>query len=550
MTIRLRGVLALACVLCAAHAPSGRAVSQAAGTGQSSGATYYVDAASGDDGASGRTMAAAWRTLARVNRVDAFEPGDRILFKAGGAWTGQLRPRGSGAKSRPITIDRYGEGGRPRIDAGPDAGDALYLCNQSFWEIGNLELTSQDPAKPNDRTRRGVFVEARGSFVEHIHLKQLIVHDIRGLLALGDNFNLGKDSAGIGFEVTDTANGARFHDLLVEGSDLYAIDSTGIFTKGKGGVYPRSPGWDAIKFTGVVLQDNTIHDIAKNAIIVRQLDGGLIQRNRVWDTAYRARSGNQIFTRTCYATVVQFNEGYLNRAVDDMDGSAFDADLESPATVWQYNYSHDNKFGLITLCTVAQDKDIVIRYNISRNDQGRLVNINYNFAGVHIYNNVFVIPAHLSPQILWETHARTGTNFTGTQRYAFDNNIVYNLSPTATYNLNPNAGSKRQTTRVMRNNVFFGQHPAGEPLGVAPGLYHTLGGHITSDPGFVNPDGGGDGIATLEGYRIRAGSACIRAGLFIPANGGRDFWGTRLPDGPPDIGIHQFAAPSIRRDRP
>ena len=193
MTIKLRGVFALACVVCAAHVLSGRAATQAARTGPSSGATYYVDAAAGDDEASGRTMAAAWRTLARVNRVDAFQPGDRILFRAGETWTGQLRPRGSGTQGRPITIDRYGEGGRPRIDAGPDAGDALYLCNQSFWEIANLELTSQDPATPNDRTRRGVFVEARGSFVEHIHLRQLVVHDVRGLLALGDNFNLGQE---------------------------------------------------------------------------------------------------------------------------------------------------------------------------------------------------------------------------------------------------------------------------------------------------------------------------------------------------------------------
>jgi hypothetical protein len=102
----------------------------------------------------------------------------------------------------------------------------------------------------------------------------------------------------------------------------------------------------------------------------------------------------------------------------------------------------------------------------------------------------------------------------------------------------------------MRNNGIFGQHPAGEPLSVAPGPYHTLSGNITSDPGFVHPGSGGDGIASLEGYRIRAGSACIRAGLLIPANGSRDFWGTRLPDGPPDIGMHQFAAPSPRRQRP
>ena len=191
MKTMFRGLFALAFVICAAYVPSGRAAQQPPETAPSSGATYYVDAAGGDDGASGRTMAAAWKTLARVNRVDAFQPGDRILFKAGGVWTGQLRPRGSGALGRPITIDRYGEGIRPRIDAGADTGDALYLCNQSFWEVATLELTSQDPAKPNDRTRRGVFVEARGSVVEHIHLTKLVVHDVRGLLAIGDNFNLG-----------------------------------------------------------------------------------------------------------------------------------------------------------------------------------------------------------------------------------------------------------------------------------------------------------------------------------------------------------------------
>ena len=549
MILERRGILLLGSALVVAGALTGRAHSRLTGAIQVDGVSYYVDATGGNDASSGRTPESAWKTLERVNRVEAFQPGDRILFKAGGAWTGQLRPRGSGAGGRPVTIDRYGEGGKPRIDAGPDTGDALYLLNQSFWEVNNLELTSQNPAQPNDRTRRGVYVEARGRFVEHVHLKQLVIHDVRGLLAVGDNYNRGKDSAGIGFEVTDVTGGARFHDLLVEGSDLYAIDSTGIFTKGAGSVYPRSPGWDAIKFTEVVLRDNTIHDIAKNAIIVRHLDGGLVERNRVWDTAFRARSGNQIFTRTCYGTVVQFNEGSLNRATEDMDGSAFDADLESPATVWQYNYSHDNKFGLITLCTVARDEDIVVRYNISRNDQGRLVNINYNFSGVHIYNNLFFIPAHLSPQILWETHARTGEHFTGTQSYTFDNNIIYNLSPTATYNLNSNVDTKRQTTRVMRNNIFFGRHPATEPLQTAPGPHHTLSGNITMDPGLVNPGSGGTGIETLQGYQIQAGSSGIRAGLFIANNGGRDFWGNRLPEGPPDIGAHQLTTRGVRSAR-
>jgi len=28
-------------------------------------------------------------------------------------------------------------------------------------------------------------------------------------------------------------------------------------------LYPRAEGWDAVKFTGVVLQNNKIHDIAR-----------------------------------------------------------------------------------------------------------------------------------------------------------------------------------------------------------------------------------------------------------------------------------------------
>jgi hypothetical protein len=182
--------------------------------------------------------------------------------------------------------------------------------------------------------------------------------------------------------VTDAANGARFHDLLVETSDLYAIDSTGIFTKGKGSVYPHSPGWDAIKFTGV-----------------------------------------------------------------------------------------------------------------------------------HIYNNVFVIPAHLSPQILWETHARTSTNFTGPQRYAFDNNVVYNLSPTATYNLNPNVGSKRQTTRVMRNNCFFGQHPAGEPLAVATARFPEA--PTQSPRGFRLPEDHRGGANVVPDLQVSPDSAAVRSILLV-----------------------------------
>jgi hypothetical protein len=60
----------------------------------------------------------------------------------------------------------------------------------------------------------------------------------------------------------------------------------------------------------------------------------------------------------------------------------------------------------------------------------------------------------------------------------------------------------------------------------------------------VSPGSGGDGLDSVSGYQLRAGSPCIGAGVPIPNNGGRDFWGNRVPDaGAPDIGAHQTTHP-------
>ena len=76
----------------------------------SAAATYYVSSA-GDDAAPGTSPETAWRTLGRVN-AGPLRPGDRVLFRRGDRWRGQLRPH-SGAPSAPIVYSAYGEGPKP-----------------------------------------------------------------------------------------------------------------------------------------------------------------------------------------------------------------------------------------------------------------------------------------------------------------------------------------------------------------------------------------------------------------------------------------------------
>lgn len=470
---------------------------------QASAATYYVDATGGSDSNPGTDPAGTWKTLEQIN-VTIFAPGDRILFHAGGRWIGKLHPKGSGTEGRSITIDRYGEGPLPVIDGAGSTGDGVvYLRNQQYWEISNLEITNDAPAGGD---RRGVMIAAANcGTLRHIHLKNLYIHHIKGIV--GQSVQA-KDTGAVGiFVETDDVNDTRFDDILIEGCRIETIDNTGIFTNSHAGGSntPGGSNWNRRRITNLCIRHNHINDIAKNAMIIRLADGGVIEHNVCWDTAYRAGTGNTIFSRSSRGTVFQFNEGYLNRS-KSFDGCLYDADLESPGCIFQYSYSHDNSHGLFWMCTEQQDANVVVRYNISRNDKGNIFCISYPNTSCYIYNNVVFVPPHLSPRIIDERRDADKT-------YCFYNNIIYNLSPTASYNW-------RNAKRTFANNVFFGYHPDSEP---------DDPNKITADPKFVNPGSGDIGLNTLDGYKLQSNSPCIDSGTAPPQSVTSDFWGNPVP---------------------
>ncbi len=73
--------------------------------------TFFVDAVRGEDGQDGLRPETAWRSLAEVNQAP-IAPGDRVLFRRGQTWRGQLVPR-SGSAEGVITYGAFGEGPKP-----------------------------------------------------------------------------------------------------------------------------------------------------------------------------------------------------------------------------------------------------------------------------------------------------------------------------------------------------------------------------------------------------------------------------------------------------
>ena len=496
-------------------------------------ATYYVDSAGGNDANSGTATNAAWQSVAKVNAT-TFAPGDVILFKAGGSWLGSLNPKGSGTAGNAIVIDRYGDGNKPLIDGngvngtGTTGGGAVFLYNQQYWEINHLEIVND---AVSDGERRGIHIAAANfGTVNHIHIKNCNIHDIRGRLSVTDGDLIAKRTGGIIVEViSDSPVATRFNDVLIEGNTITTVRNQGIVAAGnRSGQsdFPLTPAWNTRRASNLIIRSNTISDVTKNALILRLADNTcLVEWNVCFNTA-TLDTGNTMFTAACDGVIFQFNEGYENHAgpLGDHDGSLYDADLRSTSITFQYSYSHDNAHGLFWQYPSASgpNSNIVVRYNISRNDRGNIFSFSGDSGGdatTYIYNNTIYLPPGSSNLIC---DARSGNH-----TYFMSNNIFYLAGTSVAYDFGSN-------TRAFDYNTFYGFHPVSEPPDA-----HKL----TNDPLLVAPGSGTNGIGSLAGYKLQAGSPAIDSGATIGNNGGRDFFGNTLPqNGATDRGTHEFVA--------
>ncbi len=154
-------------------------------------ARYYVDSSAGYDDNDGLAPERPWRSLARVNQAK-LNSGDSILFRRGGAWTGQVVLRSSGRPGQPITIAAYGTGDRPILSRGRFGVDGN---GQSHIVIRDIQF----------RNMTGPAIRSQGSadwHIDHINI------DGSGLGHDGHN----RDFSGIQFWHSS--------DLVIENSTL------------------------------------------------------------------------------------------------------------------------------------------------------------------------------------------------------------------------------------------------------------------------------------------------------------------------------------------
>lgn len=414
---------------------------------------YYICSNNGSDNNNGLTIETSWKSLKNVNN-NTFNPGDSILFARNGVWFENLSPEGSGISGRPIIISSYGKGNKPLFVGSNAIGrGVITLYNQSFWEISQLEIVNNGEEYAD---RRGIEVLAENSgIIRNIHLEDLYIHHVKGIPG---NFDNAKRTAGIFFGVTnDKQTPTRFDNILIENCIIHDIVNQGIALSHdsfKGGqMYPgEDSSWNDRKFTNVIVRNNIIYNISKNAMIIRMTEGGVIENNICFNTA-TGGTGNTMFTVNALKTIFQYNEGFLNKS-HDHDGSMYDPDLSSPETIWRYSYSHDNAHGLLWICTRPKDCGIIVYNNISENDHGFLNYFNYGYTEVEVSNNIYLSDEHVNPFLIRENPR----NKHGSTK--FNNNVIINKSDGMTYEYRPELISDQ----ALERREFLHNHFLGKPL--------------------------------------------------------------------------------------
>ncbi|KRF05510.1 hypothetical protein ASG89_20495 [Paenibacillus sp. Soil766] len=476
-------------------------------TVHAAGPIYYVDSIDGDDANAGTAPGSAWRTLSKVNS-NVFQPGDKILFKSDGVWTGTLSPQGSGIEGNPITIDMYGTGRKPLI-AGAGAAAAVYFNNQEQWEVKNLEITNDAQTKA---VRRGIHVDGTSGgysnprVFKHFLFENLEIHHVKGDVSTDYAHNGGIIVWGTNWDY-------HVSDVVVRDSKIYSVDSVGIY------IYGAQKKFSS----GFKVTNNVIHDVGADGAFILDTTNGLIENNVVYDTHIRA-SGYHVplWVFSNKDSVIQNNEVY--NTAPGGDAMAYDADYKSDGTIIQYNYSHNNAGGgflVVNDGTVASNSNTntTIRYNISQNDSGAVFNFSGTPDTTYVYNNTVYLPKYSNAKVVdylnWGGFAKNTF---------FYNNIIHNLG-SGGYNFG------NSTNNVFEHNVFYGNHPASEPADPYK---------ITADPMLASPGSGGIGKDTVIGYQLLSTSPAIGAGKLISSNGGRDYFGNPVSAvDAPNIGAYQ-----------
>ncbi len=511
-------------------------------TVSAAGTTYYIDPVSGNDSNSGTSISLAWRTWANANTSN-FQPGDQILLKRGTTINGCFMPICSGTSSASyLRIADYGAGSKPIINAGTEAA-GIYLYNQEYWVIENLEITGG---------KNGILIygDTPNKTFNFYRVNNVTVHDtveVNGSNATG---------IFICFWFGSGANVEQVNDVIVDGCTVYNVASNSGATRAEAdgiavlGTTDETGGVTR-KSNNLIVRNSTAYNTGRDGITVMCTDNGYIQNCVTYNTGLGtpSRTPNGIWVWDVDTGAIQNCEAY-NAHSPSIDGGGFDIDYHCRNVSLEYSYAHDNDaygasfFGADNVTM----QNPVIRYNIFSNNgreagangcqQGDIYSLTWNggsISGAKIYNNTsYWNPADADAPAVKILSDITGSIFKNNIVYSTSNSLV-KTSPTASggvafdYNnywytgITPRWIMKATNDNNSAETIYTSLNSWTAATGQDS---HSL----YQNPGLSNITSHANGMPTTQ-FTILSGSPLIDAGVDVGNAGSRDFLGNTIPRG-------------------
>jgi len=501
-------------------------------------ADYFVRA-KGNDQASGRSKAAAWRTIERVNQA-TLRPGDRVRFEGGKSFTGRLRltAEDAGTARSPVVIGSYGRG-RATILAGQSSG----IVVESAGGVVIEQLVVTGDGRTNNSGYGVVFDNQIGT---DERLRDIRIANV--------------DVSGFGvFGILVTGTRCGFANVAITDCELHDNLRGGMEVAGRLPYDAPNYAHANVRVSHCRAYHNTgdpnyLKNHSGSGIVLYQVDGGVMEYCEAWNNGAECHSqaGGGVGLWTCASrrVVIQNCESFANRT-SAADGGGFDLDGGCEECVLQYNYSHDNDGPGLMAYTYAyashSDRGNIIRFNISENDSRRsrtyaglwVRSEGPPMTGLEVYNNTVVVGSWCD-QAAMVHGANVGAAFrnnifiasgaavplrvsNANERLRFENNLYWHTDGQYRIVWDHETFTDLDAWRKRLGQEMVQGRPTG--LAVAPALTR----HDTAGRAIEHSR-----RSRLRAFQPQAGSPVIASGLnlhqlFHLDVGGRDFAGTRLP---------------------
>jgi hypothetical protein len=421
--------------------------------------SYFFSSSTGKDTNAG-SEALPFQTISKLNSL-VLSAGEKVFFKRGDTFIGQINVLHSGSIGAPIVYDSYGTGDLPILSASngkngiSDPLSTIKIVGKEYLEFHNLRIENErfdaESGSPNDQSY-GIYITSSktlpvsGNFEDavlfkHFRFSNLSFQNIYSLSSTATEFNNIR-SSGIHF-FTSYAN-----DVIIEDCDFTDIERVGIWL--------RSYVSDAI------IRNNKFIDLGGSGTIISGSRRVLYEKNLMRFTGSDAdprmtKRGSGMWVFGSRDIVAQYN--ISQHARGEGDSSGMHVDYSNNNVLFQYNYSEDSAGGFCE--TLGKNDNIIWRYNISVNDgttdksgKNRLLWVS-DYAGtvgvkstnVYVYNNTIYQGLDYKNVIGDSEISLKATSLN------FINNIIY-LEPTA------KLGEKLHLFDVnvleISNNVMYG----------------------------------------------------------------------------------------------